>query len=47
MTALSARGEGHARELIAGLLQECREGVSDRESGHLWSQGRGDLMRAG
>ena len=32
MTALSARGEGHARELIAGLLKECREGVSDREA---------------
>ena len=31
MTALLARGEGHARELIAGLLKECREGVSDRE----------------
>jgi hypothetical protein len=31
MTALLARGEVHARELIAGLIQECVEGISDRE----------------
>jgi hypothetical protein len=32
MTALLARGEGHARELIAGLVKECRKGASDREA---------------
>ncbi len=26
------RGEDHARELIAKLVEECAEGVSDREA---------------
>jgi hypothetical protein len=47
MTALLARGEGHARELIAGLVKECREGASDREAEALKLASLWDLMRVG